>query len=174
MLSGTKIKEAIKSGAIIIDPFNEDQLNPNSYDLQLSDKLLVYDLSEYGYLDPKKENKTEELIIPESGIILRPNFLYLASTVELCGSTKYIPMISGRSSYARLGITIHQTAGYANLGHYFNWTLEISVIHPVKIYKGMKICQVSFDEIQGSKNLFYNGKYLGQRNTEASKAFDEF
>ena len=64
MLSGTKIKESIKSGAIVIDPFNEDQLNPNSYDLQLADKLIVYDLSETGYLDPKKENKTEELIIP--------------------------------------------------------------------------------------------------------------
>ena len=47
---------------IFIEPFNENQLNPNSYNLRLHNELLVY---ENHVLDMKQENKDERLIIPE-------------------------------------------------------------------------------------------------------------
>ena len=70
-----------------------------------------------------------------------------------------MPEISGTSSLARLGITVHKTAGYANLGHHFKWILEVEVTHPVKIYPGMKIGQMYFHTSVGDNNLQYIGKY---------------
>lgn len=165
MLSGKEIACRIQTGEIMICPFNVENLNPNSYNLSLGDTLLVYDLGNDGVLDARKENNVREIKIPEDGYVLQPGILYLGSTQEICGSDKYVAMISGRSTYARLGITIHQTAGYSNVGHYFRWTLEISVIHPVRIYPGMKICQVSFENIDGVDGDPYDGKYVDSVNT---------
>lgn len=43
MLSGPEILKRLKEGSIVIEPFSPQQLNPNSYNLRLADKLLVYD-----------------------------------------------------------------------------------------------------------------------------------
>ena len=84
ILSGKKIAENINKN-IIIEPYNEDQLNPNSYNLRLHNELLVYDDSP---LDMKFENKTSKLIIPETGIVLEPGKLYLGRTLEYTKTKK--------------------------------------------------------------------------------------
>lgn len=111
------------------------------------------------YLDSRKENTMMTKDIPEDGYILLPRVLYLVETVESVWSDKFVPEISGTSSLARLGITVHKTAGYANLGHNFKWILEVEVTHPVKIYPNMKIGQMYFHTTVGDTNLQYTGKY---------------
>lgn len=170
MISGELIKDEIEKGSIVISDFNENNLNPNSYNLTLSDIIITYDED---ILDPRKENKIKNEVISDDGYILLPGKLYLASTREMISSNKYIPCISGRSSLARLGLTVHQTAFFANFGDVFKWTLELSVVQPLKIYPNMKICQVYFDTLLGPANMIYDGKYKYQSNTTSSKFYEE-
>lgn len=82
-------------GKIIIEPFDEKRINPNSYNLSLANELLVYKDT---VLDMKLENLTEKIIIPENGLVLEPNKLYLGRTNEYTATTDFVPMLEGRSS----------------------------------------------------------------------------
>ena len=99
ILSGLEIKKQLNKN-IFIEPFNEKQINPNSYNLRLSDELSVYDTD---LLDMKIENKYKKITIPNDGMILYPNKLYLGRTIEYTRTEKYVPAIDGRSSIGRLG-----------------------------------------------------------------------
>ena len=173
MLSGSKIREEVKTGNIFIENFNEESLNPNSYDLHIQDKVLAYNMDINPVLDTKSENAIETIYIPDGGLVLQPGRLYLMSTVEKICSDKYVPCITGRSSYARLGIQVHQTAFFANLGDKFRWTLEVTAVHPVRIYKDLKLAQVYFEEVVGSVDATYSGKYYGQSEATASKSYTD-
>ena len=109
ILSGKEIYRNLNK-KIFIEPFNERQLNPNSYNLRLHNQLLVY---EDPVLDMKKPNKTSVLTIPESGLVLEPNRLYLGRTVEYTRTEGFVPMLEGRSSVGRLGLVVHVTAALA-------------------------------------------------------------
>lgn len=173
MLTGSEIKRLVNNGSLVIEPFNEDQINPNSYNLTLADTLLVYD-GENPILETKKPNPTKKLIIPEHGIVLQPGILYLGSTVEYTKCGKYIGCIDGRSSIGRLGVQIHLTAGFGDIGFEGKWTLEISVIHPVRIYAGMQICQIYFESPEGDTDILYHGKYMNQDAPKESHSFEDF
>lgn len=172
MLSGLEIKKQIKNGNIIIVPFSENQLNPNSYNIKLGNKLLVYDIKDY--LDSKKENKTKEIIIPEEGYILEPGLLYLGETEEYTETIGFVPCIDGRSSIGRLGIQVHATAGFGDNGFKGKWTLEIITTHRVKIYTGMEIGQIYYETLEGDKSMIYSGKYQNQNSVIASRMNQDF
>jgi len=121
ILSGLKIAEEVKAGRIYISDFDEKRLNPNSYNLRLSDELLVYDRA---LLDMKWPNSYTIMQIPEDGMILEPNRIYLGRTMERTRTDCYVPMLEGRSSVGRLGIFIHATAGFGDVGFHGYWTLE--------------------------------------------------
>ena len=97
----------------------------------------------------KKPNEVEEIIIPETGYQLKPNELYLGRTLEYTNTKKYVPMIEGRSSIGRLGIFIHITAGFGDVGFAGYWTLEIFCIKPIIIYPNVEIAQLYYHTIDG-------------------------
>ena len=182
MLTGDEIKKLVKSGDIRISDFDESRLNPNSYNLRISDEIGYYPLTEHSivneagktiyYLDSKKENEMEIVKIPEKeGIILMPGMLYLAKTMEKTYAKDLIPCISGRSSFARLGVEIHRTAGFGDIGVDLNWTLEITVVHPVAIYAGQEMCQIYFEKPDGETHIQYNGKYQNSTEIIGSRSF---
>lgn len=186
MLTGSKIRTEREAGNISIEPFNESQLNPNSYNLRLhknmkiykttqipanADGTIVFDVVE---LDAKKDNPVEEIVIPREGYVLQPGVLYIARTKEIVGSKEYVPCISGRSSIARLGIQVHVTAGFGDIGFQGTFTLEITVVHPVRIYPNMEICQLYFEPADGPTDMKYNGKYLNQVDATPSKMYQDF
>lgn len=179
MLSKARIKEEMKKGNIIFEPFNEDQLNPNSYNIKLADELLIYDPA-YFPLDPKKDNPTIALKIPEKGMTLQPGVLYLGRTDEVSGTYDFFPGIDGRSSTGRLGIAIHITAGYGDDGFCGCWTMEITVVHPTIVYPGMEIGQVYFQPIERAtdevydRSQGYNGKYQNNRCVQSSMSWKDF
>ena len=119
ILSGKEIHQQVENGTISIDPFNSDQLNPNSYNLRLHSDLLVYDSD---VLDMKEKNSTSPLTIPNEGLLLEPQKLYLGRTIERTATDKYVPMLEGRSSVGRLGLFIHITAGFGDIGFDGFWT----------------------------------------------------
>jgi len=175
MLTRNSIKKAVEAGAIEILPYNDVNVGPHSYDVTLQNRLLTYvDIQNDSFrpkcvaLDSRVDNPTYTTVIPDDGIMLYPNTLYLGSTIEHIFSPIYGCQFDGRSSVGRLGISTHQCAGYVDVGFRGNITLEISVIHPVRIYAGMRIGQISFFPLVGQVTL-YNGKYQNAEGVESSK-----
>ena len=168
ILTGHEIESQIKFGAITIDPFLPENVGANSVDLRLADELLVYDLNT-GHLDCKIPPKTKPVKKrPDGSYLLRPNILYLGRTVERIGSDKFVPLVEGRSSIGRLGVQVHMTAGVGDLGFLGTITLEIAVIHPIKIYPLDRVAQVLFVESKG-KPCFYQGRYQNQTDVTPSR-----
>lgn len=170
MLTGNEIKLQVAAGRIVIQPFYEENIGPNSYDVHLSDELLVYTEA---VLDPKKDNRYREIKIPHEGLVLLPGRVYLGSTVEHTESQFHIPMYEGRSSLGRLGLESHKTAGFGDIGFKGNWTLELSVVQPVRIYPGMRIGQLYWHNPDGEVLKRYDGKYQGQTNATPSRLYED-
>ncbi len=166
ILSDKKILEAIDSGAIVIEPFNRDCLGTNSYDVHLGKHLAVY---EDEILDAKKHNKIKEIIIPEEGFVIHPGTLYLGVTQEYTETHNSVPFLEGKSSIGRLGIDIHATAGKGDVGFCNTWTLEISCVHPVRVYEGMPIGQLIYFLVDGDIENYYNKKKNAKYNTRTIK-----
>lgn len=171
ILSGLKIQDEVRAGRIVISDFDPSRLNPNSYNLRLADELLIYDS---GTLDMKKPNKCKSLKIPGDGLTLLPGCLYLGRTMERTGTDYYVPILDGRSSVGRLGITIHVTAGFGDIGFTGFWTLEITCIHPVKIYAGVDICQIGYHTIVGDYERYSSDKYQNNTGIQPSLMHRDF
>ncbi len=170
LLTGNEIKKKIGK-EIIIEPYDEKKVNPNSYNLCLHNELIVY---EEDVLDMKKTNKVKKIIIPEEGLVLKPGKLYLGRTVEYTHTDNYAPMLEGRSSIGRLGISVHVTAGVGDIGFKGTWTLEISCIEPVVIYPFVEICQIMYHTVEGDCDIKYRGKYYGQVDAKESNMYKDF
>ena len=170
ILSGKEIEKHIGK-EIIIEPYDKNRINPNSYNLSLSNELLVYDND---LLDMKKENKASKIVIPEDGLILEPNKLYLGRTNEFTKTDKFVPMLEGRSSTGRLGLFINVTAGFGDIGFAGYWTLEIFCVQPIKIYPNVEICQIYFHDIHGDYDLYSSCKYQNNTGIQPSLMFKDF
>ena len=169
ILSGNEIKSHLGQN-IIIDPFDEKNLNPNSYNLSLHDEVLIY---EEVVLDMRKSNRVTRVTIPEDGLVLNPNQLYLGRTMERTETHNLVPMIEGRSSIGRLGLFVHVTAGFGDVGFCGYWTLEMFAVEPVKIYPGVPICQMFFHQIVGDITEYSSDKYQNNRDIQPSLMFRE-
>ena len=139
ILSGNEIRQRMSKGDIIIDPFDDSQLGPNSYNLRLHPRMLVYTEA---VLDPKSDNRTREIIIPPEGYVLKPGRVYIA-------------------------------AGFGDVGFKGRWTLEMVATEPVRVYPGMKICQIYYHTICGEILDEYSGKYVGQKTATPSRLYQE-
>lgn len=170
ILSGKEILKHIDKD-IFIQPFDAKRINPNSYNLSLHNELLVY---ENEVLDMKKSNPTTKITIPEDGLILESNKLYLGRTNEYTSTDAYVPMLEGRSSTGRLGLFIHVTAGFGDIGFAGYWTLEIFCIQPIRIYPNVEICQIYYHNIDGDFDLYKSGKYQNNTGIQPSLMYKDF
>ena len=165
ILSDKRILQEIEKGTIKILPYNRECLGSNSYDVHLGASLSTYVDAE---LDAKKHNTIRHFEIPDEGILLQPSIFYLGVTMEYTETHEHVPFLEGKSSTGRLGIDIHATAGKGDVGFCGNWTLEISVKQPVRVYKGMPIGQLIYFPVEGEIEVKYNqkknAKYSGQPN----------
>lgn len=164
ILSGEEIIKRIGDD-IRIEPFDQSQVNPNSYNVKLHNELLVYTDT---VLDMKTPNPTRKIIIPETGFVLKPGELYLGRTVEYTETQNLVPIINGRSSIGRLGLSIHVTAGFGDIGFCGHWTLEFFCIKPIVIYPFVKIGQICYHETS-ENHIRYDGKYQNNKSIQASK-----
>lgn len=171
ILSGKEILKKRKEGLIQIEPFDETQVNPNSYNLRLHNELVVYTSLP---LDMQKLPETQRIDIPESGYELKPGILYLGRTLEFTETHGLVPMLEGRSSIGRLGMYVHVTAGFGDVGFKGYWTLEISVIHPLIIYPGVQICQIFYHTVEGEITEYKSGKYQGNTGIQPSLLYKDF
>lgn len=170
ILTGLKIKEEVERGNIVINPFNELDVNPNSYNYTLGDYVKVY---ENDVLDSKVQEKVKIIEIPPEGLVINPDKVYLGFTNEVFGSDKYVPVITGRSSTGRLGLFVQITSDLVDIGFKGRLTLQLHSTQPVRIYKGMKIGQVMFFRVYGEVDL-YRGKYQGSLEPRESEVWRDF
>ncbi len=169
ILSGHEIQAQLGTN-IVIDPFDPARLNPNSYNLTLHDELMVY---EEIVLDMRKPNRHRRIKIPPEGLVLSPNQLYLGRTAERTETHNLVPMIEGRSSIGRLGLFVHVTAGFGDVGFCGYWTLEMFAVQPVRIYAGVAICQIIYHDLRGSFTAYQSNKYQHNTDIQPSMLFKE-
>ena len=170
ILSGKEIQRHMGKD-IVIRPFDPKRLNTNSYNLSLHNELLVY---ENRLLDMKVPNPVKTLTIPESGLVLEPDKLYLGRTNEFTQTDRFVPMLEGRSSVGRLGLFIHVTAGFGDVGFAGYWTLEIFCVQPIRIYPNVEICQIYYHDIQGEYEPYQSGKYQNNTGIQPSLLYRDF
>ncbi|MBV9159824.1 MAG: hypothetical protein JO019_04480, partial [Candidatus Kaiserbacteria bacterium] len=76
---------------------------------------------------------------------------------EFFGSERYLIQVGGKSSLARCGLMIHNTAGIINPGHFLHITFEITNQNniPIILRPGMEIAQLTFSMISSPPSLNY-------------------
>jgi dCTP deaminase len=154
ILNWTEIHKEHKKGNIQIEPFYYSQLRYNSYDVRLDKYLIRYTDT---VIDPLKDNPSYEIIeIPESGLVLNPQELYLGKTVEYTETHFFVPMIEGRSTIGRGGLSVHVTAGIGDEGFCGYWTLEMHCIKPYRVYSNMRIAQLLYYSTTDSDDEYAN------------------
>ena len=121
----------------------------------------------------RKANRVRRMAIPPEGLVLQPNQLYLGRTVERTETHNLVPMIEGRSSIGRLGLFVHVTAGFGDVGFCGYWTLEMFAVQPVRIYAGVAICQIFYHDIRGSFTEYQSDKYQHNTDIQPSLLFKE-
>lgn len=179
ILSDKSIKAKLKTGEIVIDPYDEAMLQPASYDLHMSNKIMYFDKTRVTCIDirqPMAELMETRILKDDESYILYPGDFILSNIVEMTGvDSKHVGRLEGKSSLARIGLIIHATAGFLDPGNCLRMTLEICNLNniPIKIYPNMKIAQMAFEEIDqevevpyGSKKL--NSKYFGDTDVRPS------
>lgn len=169
ILSGREIKRRLGKN-IFIEPFNIKQLGPNSYNLRLHNELMMYDDQE---LDMKTKPSVCNIVIPPEGLVLQPGTLYLGRTVEYTKTLDCVPMVEGRSSIGRLGLFIHITAGFGDVGFSGFWTLEMFCVKPIRVYPDVEICQVFYHTIEGDFDT-YQSKYQNNQGIQPSMLYKDF
>ena len=165
-LSDRDIKKAVENGDIVIQGFMEERLQPASYDILLGNKFVVSNTESLMAIDPVKKifPEMKEIIIPDTGFfVLHPGISILGTSVDYFGSNKYLIHLSGKSSLARIGLIIHNTAGIINPGHFLNITFELCNLNhlPIILRPQMRIGQILFSELSSTpmKDYKTTGRY---------------
>lgn len=165
-LSDRDIKAAVESGEIVINDFDVSRIQPTSYDILLGNKFVVTDSEASSLIDPVNKifAKTREVEIPDNGeFILHPGVSVLGLSWDYFGSDSLLIHLSGKSSLARLGLLVHNTAGIINPGHFLNITLELCNLNsvPIILRPKMPIAQLLFSHISSPSELNYRqtGRY---------------
>jgi dCTP deaminase len=185
ILSDRTIREDLAAGRIVIDPLDEDCIQPSSVDLHIDRYFRVFLNHTMGLIDVKEnlEDLTQLVEIGEDDtFILHPGEFVLGSTLERVKlPNDLVARLEGKSSLGRLGLLIHSTAGFVDAGWDGQLTLELSNVAnlPITLYPRMKIGQISFirmtteaDNPYGSKSV--GSKYQGQRGPIPSRYWENF
>ncbi len=174
ILSDKSIKKLIQEGRLSIEPLKEENIQASSIDLTLGEDVIFYRVD---FIDVKAgELPVERRTIPEEGIVIEPKYFLLATTLEYVRLPEDITaFVEGRSSLGRLGLFI-ENAGWVDAGFEGQITLELYNANsvPIKLYKGMKICQIVLAKLDQPAERPYRGKYFGQRGATPSKIFVDF
>lgn len=165
-LSDNDIAKGVKDGEIVLEPFDDKRLQPASYDIRLGNKFILNDESGTHLIDPVKKiyAQTREVTIKDGAeFILHPGISVLGTSKEFFGSDHFLIQIGGKSSLARIGLMIHNTAGIINPGHFLNITLELTNQNnvPIVLRPGMDIAQLTFSRLSSPPRQSYKktGRY---------------
>jgi dCTP deaminase len=165
-LSDVDIHRAIKRGDIILKPFSKKKLQPASYDISLGNKFIINETHTTSFIDPLNKifPKTREVNIKDGeAFVLHPGVSILGYSKEYFGSDHFLIELSGKSSLARIGLLVHNSAALVNPGHFLHVALELCNLNnvPIIIRPGMAIAQLIFASLSSktSSNYKQTGRY---------------
>lgn len=178
VLSDRDIRNELKE-ELVIDPLNESNIEPASVDLLLGEdfKITSEGLHSGMYSDRVVSLSDDDDIIwkeQNKCITLDPDEFALATTKEHVKiPTNMVAHVLGRSSLGRLGISVHQTAGYIDPGFEGQITLELSNHGPapVSLQSGQRICQIVFEYLSSEAEQPYghsDSQYQNQSGATTS------
>jgi len=187
ILSDRDIVAALRDGRIKIEPAPDlaSQLGSVSVDFRLGHTFMVFEHSRHSFIDPRQPQSIGEAmrtieVEDDQPFIMQPGDFALASTVEsLALADDIVGRLEGRSSIARLGITVHSTAAMFEPGWVGTATMELSNLGrmAVALYPGMRICSFSFESVSSPVMVPYRAKqgnkYAGQTAPRASLLAEE-
>lgn len=140
--------------------------------IDASGKAMQYEETWEVPLDPRKDNPTHSFIMDDAGFVLYPGEVYLYAVNERIGVKGNIrAKCEGKSSLGRLGLFVHVTAGFIDPGFEGSLVLELVATRPIRVYPGMKICQLEFarvEEVETSYDKKEGAKYNQQEGVQAS------
>ncbi|NPB07058.1 MAG: dCTP deaminase [Aquificae bacterium] len=171
ILSDGSIKELIKKGELVVEPFDERQVQCSSLDLRLGDEVLVFEGD--GAIDVKRPVEGVRKVRYGEELVIRPKEFVLATTLEFIKLPAYLTaFVEGRSSLGRLGLFI-ENAGWVDAGFEGQLTLELYNANrvPIKLYRGMRVCQLVFARLDAPPARPYAGKYKGQKGAVPSRVY---
>ena len=165
-LSDVDIHAAVKNGEIILEPFDPKRLQPATYDIRLGNTFIVNDAHSTQAIDPVRgvypATRTVEVDDGEE-FVLHPGVSILGYSKEKFGSDHYLIEVNGKSSLARIGLIVHNSASIVNPGHYLNIALELCNLNnvPIVLRPGMEIAQLSFTTLSSHTKRSYQqtGRY---------------
>lgn len=167
-LSDRDIVGAVELGNIVLKDFDRNRIQPASYDVLLGNRFVVTDQHTTEFIDPSRGlfANTHEVEVKDSEyFVLHPRTTVLGMVRDFVGSKKYLIQLSGKSSLARIGLVVHNTAGIVNPGHFLNITLELSNLNivPIVLRPGMPIAQLTFSELSSPVSTDYEkiGRFNG-------------
>ena len=133
------------------------QLGPTSLDVRLGTHFQAQKRSALAYVEPLQDPDAvcrdvaaytqDYTVLPTEPYILHPGEFALASTLEFIRLPANLAVrLEGRSSWGRVGLQIHSTAGFVDPGFAGTITFELSNIGkvPIPLYPGLRIGQLSF------------------------------
>lgn len=157
VLSDKDIQNRIDTEELVIEPYESDNVEPASVDLRLGEDHKLVRAS--GVLSESiidaGSGESDELLYDEleNPLIVSPGTFILTTTMERVEiPDDMVAHVLGRSSLGRLGISVHQTAGYIDPGFTGQITLELSNHGPapVSLEPGQRICQIVFEELSST------------------------
>ncbi len=169
MLTGSQIKAMVGSGDIVIDPYDETLIEPNSYGFRLGERVIEYKSQ---WIDPVQELEFEEHIIGEEGFVFHPGRFYLGHTLERIGGLPFASELFANLSTAMCGVFLQTSAPLGHTGAVIRWTLEITVAQKVRLYPRMKIGKICFWDTLGELE-HYAGRYLNSETVVESRIIED-
>ena len=165
-LSDIDIEKGIKSGDIVLDGFEKKRLQPASYDIRLGNTFIINEAHSTTAIDPVKgiypNTHTVEVKDGEE-FVLHPGVSILGYSKERFGSKRYLIEVNGKSSLARIGLIVHNSASIVNPGHILNIALELCNLNnvPIVLRPGMEIAQLTFSTLSNPTKRSYKqtGRY---------------
>lgn len=165
ILSDRDIRFALKLGHLAIEPLDPADIQPASVDVHLGETFLSFP-KDCTLIDPlnfdvgsmdKWHMATEFWLEPQDVVLYE-----LAERVRV--PADMVARVEGKSSLARLGLTVHLTAGYVDPGWDGVLTLELKNEHAdcrILLRPGMKIAQLSFHRLSSPAERPYGAAGLG-------------
>ena len=177
-----EIKELIKRRIIIIEPILdlEKQMNPGGIDLRLDTRIREFKFAEKESIDPSEHVREHEYYIyrelelsKNESYILHPREFVLAQSFEYVSLPDFILAgLDGRSSFGRLGVVVHATAGSIDPGFHGHIIFELSNLGkmPIKLKPLTRVARLVLHVTEKCENP-YSGSYQFQSEVRTSKSY---
>ncbi|MEM1030071.1 MAG: dCTP deaminase [Myxococcota bacterium] len=183
ILSDQDLRARLEQGDLRIEPLDDPglQIQPASVDLRLASTFVVYRIPHIACIDPRDADTvaryTERIEIePGAAFVLHPGAFALGRTLErVTIPPDLVARVEGRSSYGRLAVVVHATAGFIDPGFSGTITLELSNLGraAVKLYPGERVSQLVLHTMTSPAERPYGkargSKYQDQVDPEPSR-----